>query len=68
VAYSAGRESSSSRAARPVMYNPSRPIFSNKNKLLVSAAAPKRGALMPRYRPRKPSERSDCLKQSAGPL
>ena len=40
---------------------------SQKNKEDVSSAAPTRGALTPRYRPRNPSERRDCLKQSNGP-
>lgn len=39
-----------------------------KNRLLVSTAAPNNGALMPRYSPKIPSARHDCLKQSNGPL
>jgi hypothetical protein len=39
-----------------------------KNSVLVSTAAPTRGALMPLYMPINPSRCIDCLKQSSGPL
>lgn len=39
-----------------------------KKRLLVSIAAPNRGALTPRYKLHIPSCLSDCLKQSSGPV
>lgn len=39
-----------------------------KKRLLVSMAAPSRGALIPRYKLQKPSFLIDCRKQSRGPL
>lgn len=39
-----------------------------KKRVLVSTAAPTRGALIPLYMPMNPSRCSDCLKQSNGPL
>lgn len=68
VTHSSGRDSPFSREDRPVKKRVSRPRLSKRKRLLVSAAAPTRGALMPRYRPRKPSALIDCRKQSSGPV
>ena len=57
-----------SRSYSPALKNVSRPTRSQKKREDVSRAAPTRGALIPRYRLRNPSERIDCLKQSKGPV
>lgn len=48
--------------------SPSRATLSQKNKDEVSSAAPTRGAEMPRYKDRGPSERMACAKASRGPV
>ena len=59
VAQSWGSERPFSRDERPLLKSISRPRLSKRKRLLVSAAAPTSGALMPRYKPRKPSALSD---------
>lgn len=68
VTQSSGRDRPFSREDRPVTKRVSRPKLSKRKRLLVSAAAPTRGALIPRYSPRKPSALMDCRKQSRGPV
>jgi len=68
VNHSDGSDSSLSREAIWARYRSSRPTFSNRKRLLVSAAAPNKGALIPLYSPRKPSDFIDCRKQSKGPV
>lgn len=68
VSQRSGSDRPFSREAKPLKKNNSRPRLSKTKRLLVSAAAPTRGALIPRYSPRNPSLFIDCRKQSRGPV
>jgi hypothetical protein len=68
VSHNADNGSGFSLEYKADLKSPSRATLSQKNRDEVSRAAPKRGAEIPRYKERGPSERMACVKASRGPV